>query len=104
MIKYIRGLLHDIPDSRVLALVYEGEDAIGRVRKVAGATNPEEAAPGTIRGSFGRISSKGQMENVLHASGNAEEAEFEVKLWFRPGEIINPIFPVKGAGEGATWA
>ena len=56
---------------------------------VVGATNPESAAPGTIRGSFGRICSRhGYFENVVHASGNAEEAEREVGIWFRPEELV----------------
>lgn len=88
LIRYIRGEFHDIKNSKILALVYRGEDAIAGIRKVVGATNPEEAAPGTIRGSFGRISTAGQFENVVHASGNKEDAEKEVKLWFRPEELV----------------
>ncbi|HBL16597.1 MAG: nucleoside-diphosphate kinase [Elusimicrobia bacterium GWA2_69_24] len=108
LIQYIRGKFHEIPDSQILALVYEGEGAIARVRQAAGATNPEEAAPGTIRGSFGRVTTKGQFENVVHASGNAEDAEFEVKLWFTPAEVLHPIYPVtRGNGtkaEAAAWS
>ncbi len=88
LIKYIRGEFHGFKDHRVLALVYRGEGAIALVRKVAGATNPEDAAPGTIRGSFGRVTTKGQFENVIHASGNAADAAREVALWFRPEEIL----------------
>ncbi|TBR22927.1 hypothetical protein EPO15_07075, partial [bacterium] len=89
LIRYIRGEFHKIPDSRVLALVYEGEGAIALVRKVAGATNPEQADPGTIRGTFGRITTDGQFENVIHASGNAADAAREVALWFKAGEIVS---------------
>ena len=88
LIKYIRGEFHGFKDNRILALVYRGEGAIARVRQIAGATNPEQAAPGTIRGSFGRITTAGQFENVIHASGNAEDAAFEVQLWFKPAEIL----------------
>src|SRR5687768_14635771 len=48
LIKYIRGEFHGFKDHRVLAMVYRGENAIKKVREVAGATNPEQAAPGTI--------------------------------------------------------
>ncbi|HAH30995.1 MAG TPA: nucleoside-diphosphate kinase [Elusimicrobia bacterium] len=88
LIKYIRGEFHCIPKNRIIALVYKGENAVKGVRAVVGATNPEEAAPGTIRGSFGRISSKGQFENVVHASGDAEDAVREVALWFKPEELV----------------
>ena len=88
LIKYICGEFHGVSNRRVLAFVYRGEDAIKAVRAVVGATNPEEAAPGTIRGTFGRISTRGQFENVVHASGNSEDAEREVKLWFKPEELV----------------
>jgi nucleoside-diphosphate kinase len=88
LIKYITGELHQIPNNKILALVYKGENVISEMRKLVGATNPEEAHPNTIRGSFGRITTKGQFENVIHASGNKEDAEREIKLWFRNDEII----------------
>jgi nucleoside-diphosphate kinase len=88
LIKYIRGEFHDIPNNKVLAFVYKGENAISKIRKIVGATNPEDAMPGTIRGSFGRVTTKGKIENVVHASGNKEEAEKEIKLWFKTEEII----------------
>ncbi|MBU1086854.1 MAG: nucleoside-diphosphate kinase [Candidatus Omnitrophica bacterium] len=93
LITYLQGQLHG--RYKVLALVYWGEDAIGKVRALAGATNPEEAEPTSIRGSYGRITSKGVYENVIHASSNAEEAEREIKLWFQPSEIILDAYPVK---------
>ena len=96
LIRYIRGEFHGIADHRVLAMVYRGESAVSRVRQVAGATNPEEANPGTIRGSFGRITTKGQFENVLHASSDPEEGEREIALWFKPSEIM----PLSALGAG----
>ncbi|MBR9691493.1 nucleoside-diphosphate kinase [Candidatus Woesearchaeota archaeon] len=93
VLKYIQGHYHT---SRVLALVYEGENAIEKVRQVAGSTNPEEAAPTTIRGRYGRIvSSTGVFENVVHASASEEEAEREIKLWFEPHELSNVIYPTE---------
>jgi len=89
LIKFLMGDFHGISNRRVMAMVYQGENAVKGARAVVGSTNPEEAAPGTIRGSFGRISSAhGYYENVIHASGSTEEAEREIKIWFRPEEII----------------
>ncbi len=88
LIKYIRGEFHGFKDQRVLALVYRGEGAIKKVRAVAGATNPEQAEGGTIRGSFGRVTTAGQFENVIHASSDPADAEREVRLWFKPEEIL----------------
>lgn len=88
-VKFIRGDYHNVSNRRVLALVYRGENAIKAVRAVVGSTSPEDATPGTIRNSFGRINSKeGYYENVVHASGNAAEAEREIKIWFKPGELV----------------
>ncbi len=95
VIKYICGEIYGKDYERVLALVYEGEDAIAKVRKIAGATNPEEAEPTSIRGQYGRITTKGVFENVIHCSASEEEAEKEIKLWFEPDEIIENIFPTQ---------
>lgn len=92
IVRYMMGEYHT---KRTMALVYYGDNAISKVREICGATNPEEAAPGTIRGSFGRITTKGVYENVIHASGNVEDAEREIKLWFSPDEIVMDLFPSK---------
>ena len=92
LIRYIMGEYHT---KRVLALVYHGENAIKKVRKIVGETNPEKAEPTTIRGKYGRITSKGVFENVIHASENKKEAEREIKLWFRPEEIVYTIYPIE---------
>lgn len=95
IVKYLMGHYHT---NRVMAIVYYGEDAIQKVRKICGATNPEEAEPGTIRGSFGRITTKGVYENVIHASGNTQDVQREIKLWFDPDEIVfENLFPTKDA-------
>lgn len=90
LIEYIMGELHD--RRKVLAMVYYGEDAIKKVRELAGATNPEEADPVSIRGAYGRVTTKGIYENVLHTSTNEAEAEREIKLWFKPDEIIFNVY------------
>lgn len=107
VIKYICGELHGEPYCRVLALVYRGEDAIEKVRQLAGATNPELAEPTSIRGQYGRLTTAGLFENVLHCSADEEEAEREIKLWFEPDEIVDEIYPtieVEAKGKKIIWA
>jgi len=91
LINYIMGDIHE--RRKVMAMVYWGEDAISKVKGLAGATNPEEADPISIRGQYGRITTKGIYENVLHASANEKEAEREIKMWFSPDEVIVDIYP-----------
>lgn len=93
LIKYIRGELHQ--RRKVMAMVYWGEGAIGKVRELAGATNPEQADPVSIRGAYGRITTKGVYENVIHTSHDKAEAEREIKLWFSPEEIIVKLYRTK---------
>ncbi|MCM8765617.1 MAG: nucleoside-diphosphate kinase [Candidatus Omnitrophica bacterium] len=105
LIKYIQGEFHG--RRKVMALVYWGEDAIRKVREICGATNPEEADPTTIRGAYGRITTKGVYENVIHASRDNQEAEREIKLWFSPEELIVEVYPTKLVEEKVkkkVWA
>lgn len=95
LLKYIKGEQHGKPYNRVLALVYQGDNAIDKLRKIAGSTNPEDADPVSIRGSYGRITTKGVYENVIHCSSDPEEAEREIKLWFEPKEIYSELYPTK---------
>jgi len=92
LIRYIMGEFHT---KRVLAMVYQGEDAIKKVRNIAGVTDPEKANPVSIRGKYGRITRSGVFENVVHASENKKEAEREIKLWFRPDELVCTIYPTE---------
>ena len=93
ILKYMQGHYHT---DRVMALVYEGEDIISQIRQLAGATNPEEASPISIRGKYGRINSKTQvLENVMHVSDSEENAKKEIELWFEPGELTSIIYPTK---------
>lgn len=79
----------------VLAMLWEGPDAVSIIRKIVGHTFPSEALPGTIRGDFALDSAylsnlqKRTTQNIVHASGNQEEAEFEKKLWFREEEVYS---------------
>lgn len=91
-VNYIMGKYHT---DRVMVLIYQGEDAIEKIRKIVGVTNPEEADPISIRGKYGRINSKTQVyENVIHASDSMEDAEKEIKLWFTPDQLSELIYPV----------
>lgn len=95
LILYLQGELHQ--RRKAMAMVYYGKDAINKVRQLAGATNPEEADPTSIRGAYGRVTTKGVYENVVHTSANEEDAEREIKLWFEPNEIIYDIYPTETA-------
>ena len=104
LLKYLMGEYHK---KKVMALVYWGEEAITKVRQICGATNPEEADPVSIRGAYGRITTSGVYENVIHASANPEEAEREIKLWFQPDEVIIDLYPSKIVNESIerrVWA
>ncbi|UCG79469.1 MAG: hypothetical protein JSV21_04125 [Nitrospirota bacterium] len=101
LIEFIMGRVH-YPDEprnhRVIALVYRGPGAVQKIRDIAGPTDPHiarEQKPGCIR-SLGTVVSikdaKGntigdRMDNLIHASATNEEAEREIKLWFKPGDI-----------------
>ncbi len=108
LIEYIQGKPYGPDFERVMALVYKGPNAIKKIREIAGATNPEEADSVSIRGAFGRITTKGVFENVIHASSDPKDAEREIKLWFKPEEIVGDVFStkkVKGEPkEIVTWS
>jgi len=67
----------------VLALILKGENAVARVRDLLGPTDSKKAAPGTIRGDLGTDN----MRNIAHASDSVENAELEVRRFFRPEEV-----------------
>jgi nucleoside-diphosphate kinase len=78
----------------VIAFALEGVDAVSKVRKIIGSTYPDQATPGTVRGDFAhqtRASSEASgkaVMNLVHASGNSEEARYEVGLWFDSSELF----------------
>lgn len=75
-------LVEFITSAPTLALVVEGEGAIGIVRTAMGATDPASAAPGTIRGDL----ALSMPDNLVHGSDSPESAEREIALWFPAGE------------------
>jgi nucleoside-diphosphate kinase len=71
---------------KVVAMVFEGHDAVATARRVTGATDPAKAEKGTIRRDFGDLSLPDDdsiVMNLVHASGTKEEAKKEIKLWFK---------------------
>ena len=76
-------LVEFITSAPTLALVVEGDSAVSVVRKTMGATNPAEAAPGTIRGDLALA----MPDNLVHGSDAPESAEREIGLWFSPAEL-----------------
>jgi nucleoside-diphosphate kinase len=79
----------------VIAFVLEGVEAVALVRKMVGTTEPKEAQPGTVRGdyahiSFGYADKNGVgIPNIIHASGDAKEAEQEISHWFSDSELFD---------------
>ena len=79
----------------VIAMVFEGVEAVSLVRKMVGGTEPKSAAPGTIRGDFSHMSfeyADGQdkgIPNLIHASGDPAEAEKEIGHWFSDDELYD---------------
>lgn len=82
---FYSGLLKYITSAPVMAMVWEGEGAVAAVRQTMGATNPAQAAPGTVRHDFALITSR----NLTHASDSVENAQKEIALWFKPEELCD---------------
>ena len=78
----------------VVVMAWEGPKAIEAVRQTVGATNPTNAAPGTIRGDLALDIGR----NLIHASDGAETAAYELGLWFKPEELVS------WARDGERWA
>ena len=90
----LRGwLIEFITSTAVIAVVLQGTEAIQKVRNIIGHTDPSKAEKGTIRGDLGEDSilkankENRATENLVHASGSAEEADSEIALWFEPEEL-----------------
>ena len=101
LLEYIMGRIHyaDEPmKQRVIAIVYQGQDAIRKIRSIVGPTNPLDARvkkPGCIRALGTVVPLKDaednvigeRMDNLIHASAIDDDAEREIKLWFKPNDI-----------------
>lgn len=82
---FFSELVEFIISGPVVAMVVEGPQAIAVVRQMMGATNPFQAAPGTIRGDFGLDITT----NLIHGSDSPESAQREIECFFQPEEIIS---------------
>jgi nucleoside-diphosphate kinase len=78
-------LVRFITSGPVVAMVWEGRDAVTVARTLMGATDPVKAAPGTIRGDFGLAIT----ENIVHGSDSDESAEREIGLYFDASELVD---------------
>lgn len=79
------GLIAYITSAPVMAMVWEGPNAVAAVRQTMGATRPTEAATGSVRHDFGLEVGR----NLTHASDSIENGKLEIDLWFNAGEILN---------------
>ncbi|TYH06566.1 hypothetical protein ES288_A08G164600v1 [Gossypium darwinii] len=81
---FFNGLIEYIISGPVVAMIWEGKNVVTTGRKIIGATNPAESAPGTIRGDFAIDIGR----NVIHGSDSVESAKKEIALWF-PESPVN---------------
>lgn len=82
---FFDGLIRYITSAPVMAMVWEGPNAINAIRQTMGATRPTEASPGSIRHDYALEIGR----NLTHASDTVENGIKEVSLWFRPDELIS---------------
>ncbi|MFG6148691.1 nucleoside-diphosphate kinase [Halobacillus sp. B23F22_1] len=82
---FFEELVDFITSGPVFAMIWEGENVILTARKMMGATNPQEASPGTVRGDYGLTVGK----NVIHGSDSKESAQREIGLFFKEIEHID---------------
>jgi len=86
---FFKDLVDYITSGPVLATVIEGEECISMIRKMVGATNPQEADMGTIRGDYAIDTGR----NIIHASDAPDSAKREISLFFDESEICEYVLP-----------
>ena len=82
---FYESLISYITSAPVIAMVLEGNNAVASVRNMVGKTNPQEAAPGTIRNDHGQTTGR----NLIHASDSLASAEREIGIFFAPEELVD---------------
>jgi nucleoside-diphosphate kinase len=82
---FYRSLIEYITSAPVMAMVWEGPNAVAAIRQTMGATRPTEAAPGSVRHDFALEIGR----NLTHASDTIENSVKEITLWFKPDELVN---------------
>lgn len=79
----------------VVCMIWQGMNAVGVVRKITGSTEPLTSTPGTIRSDYtidsysASNADNRSVRNIIHSSGSVAEAELEIKVWFKPEDILN---------------
>ena len=81
---FFPGLMAYIQSGPVVAMAWEGHNVVAIGRQMLGATNPENSAPGTIRGDFGLRPGR----NIIHGSDSPDNGNREVGLWFNETELV----------------
>ena len=90
-----KQLVDFLTSGPVVAMIWQGMNAIGVIRKITGGTEPLTSVPGTIRGDYtidsysAADTDKRAVRNIIHASGSVQEANSEIDLWFDKKEILN---------------
>jgi nucleoside-diphosphate kinase len=90
-----KNVLTMMSDGPVIAMVFEGVEAVELVRKLVGSTEPKSSAPGTIRGDYSHMSygygddEKKGIPNLIHASGDLADAKKEIPHWFAETELFD---------------
>lgn len=87
---FYEGLINYITSAPVMAMVWEGPNAIAAVRQTMGSTRPTEAAPGSIRHDFALEVGR----NLTHGSDSPENAQKEIDLWFTKAELVEWDRPI----------
>ena len=83
--KFFPSLISYITSGPVFAMVWEGENAVQVCRNIMGKTNPQESAPGTIRGDYCMVTGV----NIIHGSDSPESAAREIGIFFRPEDLVD---------------
>jgi nucleoside-diphosphate kinase len=103
------NLIDHFLDRPIVCMVWEGAHAVQIGRKTVGATNPLDAAPGTIRGDLTvdsyELADKNNrvVRTIVHASGEVDEAKKEIALWFKPEELIDYDMISAEIMYGSDW-
>ncbi len=80
---FFNGLTDFFSSGPIVAMVWEGDNAILGGRKMLGTTNPRDSEPGSIRGDLCVITGR----NIIHGSDGPDSAEHEINMWFKPSEV-----------------
>ncbi len=88
---FFSKLLNQITSTPIVVMVVEGPNAVRSVRRMVGATDPQEADPGSIRADFALNTT----QNIVHAADSVNNAEREIRIFFEPHEILNYIKPTE---------